>query len=193
MQRLFEQHPGADLLFLGLLHEGQDLTGIHIFGNKQLLTFPDLVFKILRQLEPDITLVPDLHDLGPHLVEVGAGGLLIIQDMNFSLTVLADDWKESPVAGPVIRQEEHLIRGPGKDTLPRTILRQLVVFGPVRFLLAREEALDGLVGLGVDGGHHLRHLNDPVTLKLFVNVIRFQVLQIVAEPFVIGAEEPEEG
>ena len=47
------------------------------------------------------------------------------------------------------------------------------------FLLLTEETLDFLDALGIGGGDHLRHFDDPVTLQLAVHVVIVQPPQIV--------------
>ena len=49
----------------------------------------------------------------------------------------------------------------------------------IGFLLFAEKTLDFLDALGVGGGNHLRHFNDPVTLQLSVHVVIVQPPQIV--------------
>ena len=63
----------------------------------------------------------------------------------------------------------------------------------IGFLLLAEKALDLLDALGVGGGDHLRHLNDPVTLQLAVHVVIVQPTQIIREPFVLDCQQPEKG
>ena len=49
----------------------------------------------------------------------------------------------------------------------------------IGLLLLAEEAFDLLDALGIGGGDHLRHFNDPVALQLSVHVVIVQPPQIV--------------
>ena len=49
----------------------------------------------------------------------------------------------------------------------------------IGFLLLAEKALDLLDALGVGGGDHLRHFDDPVTLQLAVHVVIIQPTQVI--------------
>ena len=63
----------------------------------------------------------------------------------------------------------------------------------IGFLLLAEKALDLLNALGVGGGNHLRHFDDPVTLQLAVHVVIVQPPQVIREPLVLNGQQTEEG
>ena len=63
----------------------------------------------------------------------------------------------------------------------------------IGFFLFAEKALDFLDALGIGGGDHLRHFNDPVTLQLAVHVVVVQPTQVIREPFILDRQPPEEG
>ena len=60
------------------------------------------------------------------------------------------------------------------------------------FLLFTEKTFDLLDALGIGGGDHLRHFNDPVTLQLAVHVVVVQPPQVIREPFILDCQQPEE-
>ena len=63
----------------------------------------------------------------------------------------------------------------------------------IGFLLLAEETLDLLDALGIGGGDHLRHFDDPVALQLSVHVVIVQPPQVIREPFILDCQQPEEG
>ena len=62
----------------------------------------------------------------------------------------------------------------------------------IGFLLLAEKTLDLLDALGIGGGDHLRHFDDPVTLQLAVHVVIVQPPQVIREPLVLDRQQPEE-
>ena len=62
----------------------------------------------------------------------------------------------------------------------------------IGLLLFAEKTLDLLDTLGIGGGNHLRHFNDPVTLQLAVHVVVVQPPQVIREPFILDCQQPEE-
>ena len=62
----------------------------------------------------------------------------------------------------------------------------------IGFLLFTEKTFDLLDTLGIGGGDHLRHFDDPVTLQLAVHVIIVQPPQVIREPFILDCQQPEE-
>ena len=62
----------------------------------------------------------------------------------------------------------------------------------IGLLLLAEKALDLFDALGIGGGDHLRHFDDPVTLQLTVHVVIVQPPQVIREPFILDSQQPEE-
>ena len=55
----------------------------------------------------------------------------------------------------------------------------------VDFFLTAQEALDRLVALGIVGRKHLGQLDDPVALELLIDLVFFQILQVVRKPLAL--------
>ncbi len=63
----------------------------------------------------------------------------------------------------------------------------------IGLLLFTEKTFDLLDALGIGGGDHLRHFNDPVPLQLAVHIVIVQPTQVIREPLVLDCQQPEEG
>ena len=63
----------------------------------------------------------------------------------------------------------------------------------IGLLLLAEKALNFLDTLGIGGGDHLRHFNDPVTLQFAEHIVIVQPPQVIREPLVLDRQQPEEG
>ena len=61
----------------------------------------------------------------------------------------------------------------------------------IGLLLFAEKALDLLDALGIGGGDHLRHFDDPVALQLSVHVVIVQPPQVIREPLVLDSQQPK--
>jgi len=61
----------------------------------------------------------------------------------------------------------------------------------IGFLLLAEKTLDLLDALGIGGGDHLRHFDDPVTLQLAVHVVIVQPPQVIREPLILDRQQPK--
>ena len=61
----------------------------------------------------------------------------------------------------------------------------------IGLLLFTEKTFDLLDALGIGGGDHLRHFNDPVPLQLAIYVVIVQPPQVVREPFVLDRQQSE--
>ena len=62
-----------------------------------------------------------------------------------------------------------------KHTLPQTVFGLGLIGSTVGFLLSADKGADFLDALGVAGGKHLRHLNDPVALQLGKHLVIIQL------------------
>ena len=59
--------------------------------------------------------------------------------------------------------------------------------------MATDKGADLLYTLGVTGGQHLRHLDDPVALQLGKHLVVIQLFQVIREPLVLYSQETKEG
>lgn len=76
-------------------------------------------------------------------------------------------------------QEIQLVGGAGKDTLPRSIRRELVIRHFVSILLAAEKRFDFFHILGIDRGNHLAHLDNPMPHHAAIDVFIVELSQII--------------
>jgi hypothetical protein len=59
--------------------------------------------------------------------------------------------------------------------------------------LAADKGANFLDALGVAGGQHLRHLDDPVALQLGKHLVIIQLFQVVGEPLILYSQKAKEG
>lgn len=83
------------------------------------------------------------------------------------------------------------VGSPSKHALPQPVLRVGFVWDFIDLLLSAQKRLDFLNALGVCGGDHLRHLNNPVALQLAVYVFIVQLPQIIGKPLVLYRRQTE--
>ena len=99
--------------------------------------------------------------------------------MHFGQFRINRNGNESTVARAVTGQKILPIGRTSKDALAQTVGRMGLVGDFIGFLLLAEKALDFLDALGIGGGDHLRHFDDPVTLQFAVHIVVVQPPQIV--------------
>ena len=99
--------------------------------------------------------------------------------MHFGQLRIYRNRDETAVACAVTGQKILPVGRASKNALAQTVGRMGFVGDFIGFLLLAEKALDLLDALGVGGGYHLRHFNDPVPLQLAVHVVIVQPPQIV--------------
>ena len=58
--------------------------------------------------------------------------------------------------------------------------------------MAADKGANFLDALGVAGGQHLRHLDDPVALQLGKHLVIIQLFQIIGEPLILYRQEAKE-
>ena len=58
--------------------------------------------------------------------------------------------------------------------------------------MATDKGADLLNALGVAGGQHLRHLDDPVALQLGKHLVIIQLFQVIREPLILYSQEAKE-
>lgn len=191
MQSLLEKLLGTDLIALEILHEGKDQPGVHVFLHELSLSLPDLGFDLRGELQPHLAGAPDLHSFGPHLPDIFSGRFFIVQNKDLCFAFLTGNRQESPVPGPVAWQKTDLVGRPGEYALPWPVLRIPFIRSPVDLLLAAQEALYGLVALGIVGGQHFGQFDDPMALELLIDLAAFKILQVIREPVIIDGKKPE--
>ena len=113
------------------------------------------------------------------LIDIGTGSFLVVQNVDFGQFRIHRNRDEATVACAVTGQKILPVGRASKDALAQTVGRMGLVGNFIGFLLFAEKTLDFLDALGVGGGNHLRHFNDPVTLQLSVHVVIVQPPQIV--------------
>ena len=113
--------------------------------------------------------------------------------MNFRLFRVHHDRQKAPVAGSVKGQEVKGIGSAAEHALPQPVLRVGFVWDFIDLLLSAQKRLDFLNALGVCGGDHLRHLNNPVALQLAVHIVIVQLAKVIGKPLVFYSQQPEKG
>jgi len=108
--------------------------------------------------------VVDGHGFCPELVDIGTGFGFVVQNVDFGQFRINRNGNESTVARAVTGQKILPIGCASKDALAQTVGRMGLVGNFIGFLLLAEKTLDLLDALGIGGGDHLRHFDDPVTL-----------------------------
>ena len=123
--------------------------------------------------------VVDGHGFRPKLVDIGAGFGFIVQNVHFGQFRIHRDGNKAAITRAVTGQKILPIGRTSKDALAQTVGRMGLVGDFIGFLLLAEKALDLLDALGIGGGDHLRHFDDPVTLQFAVHIVVVQPPQIV--------------
>ena len=59
--------------------------------------------------------------------------------------------------------------------------------------MTADKGADLLDALGVTGGQHLRHLDDPVALQLGKHLVIIQLFQVIGEPLILYRQKAKEG
>ena len=102
-----------------------------------------------------IAAVVDAHGFCPKLVDIGAGFLLVVQNVDFGQFCIYRNRDETSVARAVTGQKILPIGRAGKDALAQTVGRVGLIGDFIGFLLFAEKTLDLLDALGIGGGDHL--------------------------------------
>ena len=130
----------------------------------------------------------DAHCLRPHLLQIGSGCGFVLQNVNLRL-LRADLYRQkATIAGTVEGQEIHCVGCAAKHTLPQSICRVGFIRNFVDLLLAAQKRFDFFNALGIGGGNHLGHFDDPVTLQLAVYIFIVQLPQIVGKPLILACQ-----
>ena len=137
--------------------------------------------------------VVDGHSFRPELVDISTGFSFIVQNVDFGQFRIHRDGDKAAVACAVTGQKILPVGRASKDALAQTVGRMRFIGDFIGFLLLAEKALDLLDALGVGGGNHLRHFDDPVPLQLAIYVVIVQPPQVVREPLVLDCQQTEEG
>ena len=113
--------------------------------------------------------------------------------MNLRFLRVNHHWQEPAVSGSIKREEIQRVGGTAEHTLPQPVFGLGFIGRAVGFLLAADKGADLLDALGVTGGQHLRHLDDPVALQLGKHLVIIQLFQIIGEPLILYSQEAKEG
>ena len=62
----------------------------------------------------------------------------------------------------------------------------------IGFLRPADKGLNILNALGIGGGNHLRHFDNPMPLHLAVNIVIINPFQVIGKPFVFDCQQSEE-
>ena len=101
-----------------------------------------------------VAAVVNRHCFRPKLVDIGAGFILVVQNVNFGQFRVHRDWNKAAVACAVTGQKILPIGRASKDTLAQTVGRMGFVGDFIGFLLFAEKTLDFFDALGIGGGDH---------------------------------------
>ena len=146
---------------------------------------------VVAERQPVVAAVVNRHGFCPELIDIGARFLLVVQNVGLSQFRIHRDGDKAAVARAVTGQKILPIGRASKDALAQTVGRMGLVGDFIGFLLFAEKALDLLDALGIGGGDHLRHFNDPVALQFAVHVVIVQPPQVIREPFVLDRQQSE--
>ena len=140
-----------------------------------------------------VAAVVDGHSFRPELVDIGTGFFLVVQNVDFSQFRIHRDGNKAAVSCAVTGQKILPIGRASKDALAQAVGRMGLVGDFIGLLLFAEKTLDLLDALGIGGGDHLRHFDDPVTLQLAVHVVIVQPPQVIREPLILDRQQSKKG
>ena len=192
-QRLPEQLTGAhDALFAPIQVVG-DESGLGVLRHKVPLVPAQVVLHLPAEAEPEVAGAIDRHGLRPHLGQIGPGGRLVFQYVDFRPLGMHQHRHEPTVAGAVQWQKIHRVGGAAEHALTQPVGGMGLIGDLVGLLLPAEKSFDFLDASRIGCGDHLGHLDDPVSLHFAVHVLIIQPFQIVGEPVVPARQQAEEG
>ena len=167
--------------------------GLGVLRHEIPLVFFEIAhhFRAERQLK--IPAAVNRHGFCPDLCKIGSGSGFVLQNVNLGLFRVHHDRQEAPVAGTVKGQEVKGIGSAAEHTLPQPVLRVGFVWDFIDLLLSAQKRLDFLNALGVCGGDHLRHLDNPMALQLAVHIVIVQLAKVIGKPLVFHGQQPEKG
>ena len=188
VQRLLVKLLGTDSIARIAVQKRLNHACLGVLRHEVLLMFFEIAhhFRAERQLPAACPI--DGHCLRPYLLQIGSGCGFILQNMNLRL-LRADLYRQkATIAGTVERQEVHCVGCTAEHALPQSVCRVGFIRNFIDFLLAAQKRLDFLNTLGIGGGDHFRHLDDPVPLQLAVYIFIVQLPQIVGKPLILACQ-----
>ena len=132
------------------------------------------------------------HGFRPHQVDIGSGRRFIFQNVNLCVLCVYHDGQKPSVAASVKGQEVHRIGAAAEHALPQPVRRVCFIRHLIGFLRPTDKGFNLFSALGVGGGDHFRHFNNPVSLHLAVNVVVVNPFQVIGKPLVHDRQQPEE-
>ena len=176
-----------------VLQKGVDHASLRILLHEVLLMGLQRFLHGGAERQPVVAAVVNRHGFCPELVDIGTGFLLVVQNVDFGQFSIHRDGDKTAVACAVTGQKILPVGRASKDALAQTVGRMGLIGNFIGFLLFAEETLDFLDALGIGGGDHLGHFDDPVALQFAVHVVVVEPTQVVREPLVLDCQQPEKG
>ena len=133
------------------------------------------------------------HGFCPHQVDIRPRCGFIFQNVNLGVLCVYHDGQEPSVAAPVKGQEVQSIGAAAEHALSQSVCRMGFIRHLIGFLCPADKGLNILNALGVGGGDHLGHFDNPMPLHLAVNIVIVNPFQVIGEPFVPDRQQPKEG
>ena len=174
-----------------VLQKGIDHTRLRVLLHEVLLMGLQRFLHGVAERQPVVAAVVNRHGFCPELIDIGARFLLVVQNVGLSQFRIHRDGDEAAVARAVTGQKILPVGRASKNTLAQTVGRMGLVGDFIGFLLFTKKTFDLLDTLGIGGGDHLRHFDDPVALQLSVHIVVVQPPQVVREPFILDRQQPK--
>jgi len=174
-----------------VLQKGIDHARLRVLLHEVLLMGLQRFLHGVAERQPVVAAVVNRHGFCPELIDIGARFLLVVQNVGLSQFRIHRDGDKAAVARAVTGQKILPIGRASKDALAQTVGRMGLVGDFIGFLLFTEKTFDLLDTLGIGGGDHLRHFDDPVALQLSVHIVVVQPPQVVREPFILDRQQPK--
>ena len=102
---------------------------------------------------------------------IGSCCRFIVQNVDFCQLRMYHDWYKTAVAGAVKGQKIQRIGSAAEHTLPQSVCRVGFIRHFISLLGSADEGLNILNALGIGGGNHLGHFDNPMSLHLAVNIV----------------------
>ena len=187
-----EQLFGADHVIRTLFQILDDLSGFGVLRHKVTLVDFQILVHCRAEPELEVSAAVNLHRFCPDLYEISSCCRFIVKNVDFCQLWMNHDQHKTAVAGAVKGQEVQRIGSAAEHTLPFSVSRVGFVWHFIGFLLATEKRFDFLNTLGIGGGNHLRHLNQPVSLHLAIHIFIVQFFQVIGKPVILNCQQPKE-
>ena len=184
---------GADLCAAEIIKKRLNQPCLGVLRHELLLQLPQLLVHLLGESKTKRTTPIDGHCLCPHQVDIRPRCGFIFQNMNLGSFRVYHDGQEPSVAASVKGQEVHRIGAAAEHALPQSVCRMGFIRHFIGFLGSADEGLNILNALGIGGGDHLGHFDNPMSLHLAVNIVIVNPFQVIGKPLVFDCQQPEEG